>query len=215
MATLGVIMAMIRLLTPATMQEGLLALAEQDSDLAQLWQMQGEPPTWFREPTFATLIHIILEQQVSLASARAAFNKLLVLANPLMPERFLALDEVALRQAGFSRQKMNYGRYLAHALLNGDLDLAELEQLDDVQVRQELTKIKGIGNWTANVYLMMALRRVDIWPSGDLAVAVAVQEIKKLPQRPKNDELTKLAEQWQPWRGIAARLFWQYYLSTR
>lgn len=205
----------IKILTPVTMQEGLLALAEQDPSLAQLWQMQGAPPTWFREPTFGTLIHIILEQQVSLASARAAFNKLLAIASPLTPERFLALDDAALRQAGFSRQKTNYGRYLAHAILSGALDLDNLAQLDDDQVRQELIKIKGVGNWTANIYLMMALRRVDIWPSGDLAVAVAVQEIKKLPQRPKNDELTKIAEQWAPWRGIAARLFWQYYLATR
>lgn len=202
------------LLDNVTMQQGLRELAAQDADLAGLWQQHGTPPFWFREPGFATLVHIILEQQVSLASARAAFDKLQAMTGQITPEAFLALDDVTLKQVGFSRQKTAYGRFLAHALLSGELDLAGLAELDDTAVRAELTKIKGIGIWTANIYLLMALRRADVWPSGDLAVAVAVQRVKKLPQRPQSDELAQLAAQWAPWRSVAARLLWQFYLET-
>ncbi|MCA9999306.1 MAG: DNA-3-methyladenine glycosylase 2 family protein, partial [Anaerolineales bacterium] len=166
------------ILNDKTMQQGLAALAAQDADLARLWQQQGTPPFWFRDPGFATLIHIILEQQVSLASAQAAFDKLLAIAAPLTPEKFLGLDDGVLKQVGFSRQKTAYGRFLAHALLSGELDLGGLAGLDNTAVRAELTKIKGIGNWTANIYLLMVLRRADVWPSGDLAVAVAAQQVK-------------------------------------
>ena len=201
------------ILNEATMQQGLAELAVQDDDLGRLWQQQGTPPFWFRDPGFATLVHIILEQQVSLASARAAFDKLLVITAPLTPEKFSALDDVVLKQVGFSRQKTAYGRFLAHAILAGELDLEGLAGLENTAVRAELTKNKGIGNWTANIYLLMALRRADVWPSGDLAVAVAAQQVKGLPHRPKSDELDHLAAQWAPWRSVAARLLWQHYLS--
>jgi len=175
----------------------------------------GTPPTWFREPGFPTLVHIILEQQVSLASARAAFTRLLSLASPLTPERFLALDDAALKGAGFSRQKTLYGRQLAEAVVAGRLNLEALDHVTDAEVKAELTRVKGIGSWTADIYLLMSLRRPDAWPSGDLALAVAVREIRRLPARPAPVELAAIAEAWRPWRAVAARLLWNYYLNRR
>jgi DNA-3-methyladenine glycosylase II len=168
---------------------------------------------WAREPGFPTLIHIILEQQVSLASAKAAYQRLLAAASPLTPDRFLELDDAALKRIGFSRQKTAYSRELARAVLSGRLDLAELETRDDVTVRSELTQIKGIGPWTADIYLLMALRRPDVWPSGDLALATAAQRVKRLASRPTPDELDALGAKWKPWRAVAAWLLWHYYLS--
>lgn len=207
-------------LTPTTLTEKSLIeavrhLTESDADLALIVQKFGPPPLWARSPGFPTLIHIILEQQVSLASARAAFERLLAVVSPLTPEGFLAFDDEALKAIGFSRQKSRYGRLLAEALIEGQLDLAALERLDDAMVLTELTKITGIGPWTANIYLLMVLRRPDVWPSGDLALAVAAQQVKRLPARPSQNELARLAEAWQPWRAVAARLLWHHYLSER
>ena len=120
-----------------------------------------------------------LEQQVSLASARAAFQRLLAAADPLTPDSFLHLDDSTLKAIGFSRQKTGYGRNLSRAIVEGSLDIASLGRLDDESVRSELTRIKGIGRWTADIFLLMALRRPDIWPQGDLALAVAIQHLKK------------------------------------
>lgn len=188
-------------------------LTKQAADLAAIFTAYGYPPLWRREPGFGTLLHIILEQQVSLVSARAAFERLGEVASPLTPETFLALDDATLKRVGFSRQKTRYGRALADAVTTGSLDLAGLEFLEDDAVRLELTKIVGIGNWTADIYLMMALGRPDVWPQGDLALAVAVKEVKGLTTRPRPLELSVLAEAWQPYRAVAARLFWHYYLS--
>ena len=194
--------------------ESLVArLAERDADLAAIVAAHGYPPLWRREPGFGTLLHIILEQQVSVVSARAAFERLLEVAQPLTPESFLALDDATLKRVGFSRQKTRYGRALAAAVGAGELSLGGLETLPDDAVRRELTRIVGIGNWTADIYLMMALGRRDVWPQGDLALAVAVKEVKGLASRPRSDELSALAETWQPYRAVAARLFWHYYLS--
>lgn len=189
-------------------------LAARDADLAAIVARWGPPPMWARPPGFSTLIYIILEQQVSLASARAAYDRLLALAGPLTPEGFLALDDAALRRVGFSRQKTAYGRHLAHALLSGQLDLDGLAGLDDDEVRARLLAIKGIGRWTADVYLLMALLRPDIWPVGDLALAAAVQRVKRLEQRPTGAMLAELGEAWRPWRAVAARLFWVHYLAA-
>jgi DNA-3-methyladenine glycosylase II len=168
---------------------------------------------WSREPGFPTLIHIILEQQVSLASAKAAFDRLIALASPLTPECFLDLDDVTLRSIGFSRQKAKYSRSLAQALVDGQLDLEALDGMEDADVKSELIRIKGIGPWTADIYLLMALRRPDIWPSHDLALAAAMQEVKGLTSRPNPEELDALAVPWRPWRAVAARVLWHWYLS--
>ncbi len=189
------------------------ALAERDPDLARIVARCGPPPLWPRATGFATLIHIILEQQVSLAAARAAFERLGAVG-PVTPEHFLRLDDGALKRIGFSRQKTGYGRVLARAVVSGDLDLEELERLDDETARASLLRLKGIGPWTADIYLLMALRRPDVWPVGDLALAAAVRRVKRLRQHPSPERLRAIGERWRPWRAVAARLLWHFYLST-
>ncbi|MCP4142723.1 MAG: DNA-3-methyladenine glycosylase 2 family protein [Chloroflexi bacterium] len=196
------------------LSEGVAALVAIDKDLEDVVAKFGSPPMWAREEGFPTLLHIILEQQVSLASAKAAFTKLTKAADPLTPESFLSFSDTELKGFGFSRQKTRYGRALSEAILSGDLDLDSLNKLDDESVRKELIKIKGIGTWTANIYLLMALLRPDIWPTGDLALAKAIQNIKKLPELPGQDEQLKIAEKWKPWRAVGARILWHHYLSA-
>jgi DNA-3-methyladenine glycosylase II len=150
-----------------------------------------------------------------LASARAAYDRLLETASPLTPVRFLELDDATLKAIGFSRQKTAYGRSLAKALVNAHLNLVKLAAMDDTKVRAELIKIKGIGPWTADIYLLTALRRPDIMPSADLALATAAQKVKGLASRPTPDELNTLSNNWKPWRAVAARLLWHYYLNGR
>ena len=205
-------MAKIRL-TETILLEGVHQLAQRDPDLARIVSVIGPPPLWHREPGFPTLLHIILEQQVSLASARAAFNRLNLAADPLTPGTFLSFSDEALKGFGFSRQKTRYGRELAHAILRGSLDLAALEDLEDEQVRQQLMQVKGIGRWTADIYLLMALGRPDIWPTGDLALHAALQRVKGLLKRPTSEEAHTMSAAWHPWRAAAARLLWHLYLS--
>ena len=200
-------------LSKETLLEGISYLCTIDPNFASVVSNLGNPPLWSRSPGFPTIIHIILEQQVSLASAKAAFTKLGKAAGELTPERFLVFTDKELRYFGFSKQKTKYGRELSTAILNGQLNLGELNCLDDTAVRNELMKIKGIGPWTADIYLLMALLRPDIWPSGDLALAKAVQKINKLSGKPSQEKLNKIAERWKPWRGVAARILWHYYLS--
>ena len=200
-------------LTGKTLQHGIDHLIETDSDLARLVSELGNPPLWAREPGFPTLVHIILEQQVSLASARAAFNRITGAAGRLTPERLLDFADNDLKGFGFSRQKTRYCRELAQAILRKNLDLGGLDTLDDQTVRARLMEIKGIGPWTADIYLLMALLRPDIWPTGDLALAVAVQRIKLMPARPDEETLSRIADPWRPWRAVAARILWHYYLK--
>lgn len=201
-------------LTEHTFTSGLEYLYSRDPDLAWVLDRHGNPPFWQREPGFPTLVHIILEQQVSLASAQAAFDRLCRAVDRLNPSSFLALDDATLRTIGFSRQKTNYCRSLSLAILRGELDLLELENMDDQTARSELVKLKGIGPWTANIYLLLALRRPDIWPDTDLALAVAIQKLKTQNRRPDVDELRELSEPWRPWRAVAARILWHYYLNS-
>lgn len=194
---------------------GIKHLIKVDPDLDGIYRRFGRPPLWPREPGFPTLVHIILEQQVSLASARAAFDRLRLAVDPLTPEAFLRLTDAELLTIGFSRQKTSYCRYLAESLASGELELAALAQnQDDDAVKAELMKLKGIGHWTADIYLLMALRRMDVWPVGDLALAVALKEIKGLEKRPNPDEMEIIATPWRPFRAVAARLLWHHYLST-
>lgn len=202
-------------LTEETLRQGVAIVAQCDPDLAAILHRWGPPPLWAREPGFPALLLIILEQQVSLASARAAFNRLLAVATPLTPERFLTLDDDTLRAVGFSRQKAGYGRHLAQALISGEFDLAHLALLPDEEARAALVARKGIGPWTADIYLLMCLGRPDIWPVGDLGLLVAMQTVKRLAQRPTALEMVELAEPWRPWRAVAARLLWHHYLSER
>lgn len=200
-------------LTKTSLALGLEYLSQRDDDLARIYDALGTPPLWSREPGFPTLIHIILEQQVSLASAKAANERLLVAASPLTPQKFLELDDARLKTIGFSRQKTSYGKHLAQSILDGRLNLEKLKAMDDASAKAELIKLKGIGAWTADIYLLMALGRPDIWPVGDLAIAIAVQQVKRLHAHPTADELLQIGEQWQPWRAVAARLLWNFYLN--
>ncbi len=202
-------------LDDALLREAAGELGERDARLRGILARHGFPPLWACEPGFPTLVHIILEQQVSLASARAAFTRLQQVASPLAPERFLELDDATLKAAGFSRQKTRYARELARAVVSGSLDLVRLPQLDDDAVRAELTAVKGIGRWTADIYLLMALGRPDVWPSGDLALAAAARRALDLPSLPSGAELHAQAEAWRPWRSVAARILWHAYLSER
>jgi DNA-3-methyladenine glycosylase II len=193
--------------------EGVRELAQRDEDFAGIVSTYGPPPLWEREQGFHTLVHIILEQQVSLASAKAAYDKLLAAVDALTPENYLTLTDEELKAIGFSRQKTRYGRELAHAIMEGSLDLAGLEALEDQEAKEQLMKVKGIGTWTSDIYLLMAMGRPDIWPGGDLALEVAIQRLKGWERRPTREETGEMSEAWRPWRAVAARLLWHYYLS--
>ncbi len=190
-------------------------LAKKDKDLKFIYQTYGTPPLWAREESFATLIHIILEQQVSLASALSAFNKLKEKIGEITPEKVLELNDKEMKSVYFSRQKMGYARNLAHAILDESLVLDDLEKLSDNEVREELIKIKGIGRWTADIYLMMALLRPDVMPRGDLALHVAYKNLKGLKKRPTSDEFIELTKVWKPYRSVVARLLWHFYLCEK
>jgi len=190
-------------------------LSERDGDLAAVINKYGLPPLWTREPGFPTLVYIILEQQVSLASARALYERLQDAVKPFTPGRFLKLTEGQMRTLGFSRQKAHYTRLLAEAIHSKEFALYKLHELEDQLAREQLTSLKGIGAWTADIYLLSALRRPDIWPVGDLALAAAVQEVKRLRKRPSPEKLETMSTPWRPWRAVAARLFWHSYLCKR
>ena len=200
-------------LTDETLRDAAEILASRDADLARIHDRIGPPPLWDREPGFPTLVHIILEQQVSLASAKAAFDKLSDMVSPLEPEFFLTLNDATLKSIGFSGQKGRYCRELARAIIDGALDLDVLPSLPDNGVRTELEKMTGVGPWTSNIYLLMVLLRPDVWPSGDLALAAAVQDLKGLDHRSQPAELKKIADHWRPWRSVAARILWHHYLD--
>lgn len=203
----------MKLLEEATLAEGVAVLSKRDRDLAEIVHRFGPPPLWARNPGFATLLQIILEQQVSLASARAAYGRLAAAVPAVTPHNFLVLDDVTLREVGFSRQKAGYGRTLASALIDGTLDLAGLVRLPDEAARDALVGLKGVGPWTADTYLLMALGRPDVWPAGDVALQAALREVKQLQHRPSHDEMVELAEGWRPWRAVAARILWFHYLG--
>ena len=205
----------MRLLDKAALAEGVGILSERDSDLAASVRRYGLPPLWSREPGFATLLQIILEQQVSLASARAAYDRLDVVIPAVTPENFLSLDDATLRAVGFSRQKAGYGRAMATALIAGSFDIDGLANLSDEHARDSLVGQRGVGLWTADIYLLMVLGRPDVWPAGDIALQTAMSDLKSLPTRPSQEEMIELAEEWRPWRAVAARILWYHYLGGK
>ena len=200
-------------LNKKTLAQAAAFLAIGDAGLAQILERNGPPPLWSRKPGFVTLIRIILEQQVSLASADAMYRRLLASLEPLSPETVISVGARGLRSLGLTRQKAGYFINLAKAVQTGDLDLARIARADDATAIEMLTSIKGIGPWTARIYLLMALRRPDVWPSGDIALAAAVGKLRGLPTRPGSAELSVLAEVWRPHRATAARMLWQFYLT--
>ncbi len=202
-------------LTRETLATAARALAQRDDDLARILTRLGTPPLWSRRPGFPTLVRIILEQQVTLASARALFRRLQGGVRPFTARRFVELGEAGLRSLGATRQKAAACLALARALAGRQLILAAVGRLDDSAARAALVQIKGIGPWTAEIYLLMALRRLDIWPSGDLALVAAVGRLKGLAGRPTPGRAARIAERWRPFRSVAARMLWQYYLAGR
>ncbi len=190
-------------------------LADSDPHLARVHKLYGAPPLWERPTGFATLLQIILEQQVSLASAKACFDKLTVRVGSVCPENILVSTDAELKADGFSRQKTGYVRHLAEALIEGRIDLEGLHGLSDDDVKSELIKLKGIGEWTSDIYLLMALLRPDIMPKGDIALHAAYQKLAGLDKRPHSDEFIELAKRWSPFRSVAARMLWHFYLSER
>lgn len=200
---------------PGVLARATKTLCRRDPDMASIVRRFGEPPLWSRPPGFATLTLIILEQQVSLTSGRAAFERLEHAAGQITPKRVAGLSEAAMRKAGLTRQKAAYCRGLAQQVEDRRLRFAEVAGATDDAARGLLCEVKGIGPWTADVYLLFALRRPDIWPPGDLALQKALRELKGLRANPANDRALEIAEAWRPWRSVAARLLWHFYLSTR
>lgn len=189
-------------------------LALNDPDLGGIIKAYGYPPMWSRPNTFETLVHIILEQQVSLASALSALNKLKERVQELTPARLLLLTDEEMKACYCSRQKTSYIKYLAEALLSGRLNLSELENLPDDVVRARLVSLKGIGHWTADVYLMFVLQHSDIFPAGDLAAVNALKRVKNIAINTTRDDLLAITAKWQPYRTIATMLLWHFYLSA-
>jgi len=190
-------------------------LAQKDDDLKLIIDTYGYPPLFVRSPTFETLLHIILEQQVSLASAKAALNKLKEKIGTVLPEELLLLTDIELRACYFSRQKIVYSRDLANAIIDKQLNLNELFQSPDETVRSVLKKIKGIGDWTTDVYMMMAMQRINLFPVGDIALVNSMKTIKSLPKQTDKDALLLMAEKWSPYRTVAAFLLWHAYIKKR
>jgi DNA-3-methyladenine glycosylase II len=190
-------------------------LARLDKDLYFIIKQHGHPPMWTRTNSFATLIHIILEQQVSLASARAAFYKLKKRIGTITAQKIITLSDSEMKSCYFSRQKTIYARHLAEAVISKQVNLKKYSLLDDETIRAQLKEIKGIGDWTVDVYLLFALQRTNIFPTGDLAMMNALKEVKKLPLHTTKEKIIKISEKWQPYRSIATMLLWHYYIQKK
>jgi len=205
---------MPRSLTQVSLECHSRDLADADPLLHIVYENYGPPPLWDRAPGFGTLLQIILEQQVSLASAKACFDKLAALLGDVSPATVLTLSDLELKSVGFSRQKTAYARHLAEAIVEDRIDLDALHKLPDAEVKAELIKLKGIGEWTSDIYLLMALLRPDIMPKGDIALHAAWSKLSG-ESKPSAVEFLRIAERWSPNRSTAARLLWHFYLSER
>jgi DNA-3-methyladenine glycosylase II len=197
---------------PDGLEAGARALARLDPDFARILATYGLPRFPRRPASFGTLLHIILEQQLSLDIAAKLWKRLKQRCRPLTPIRFLELDEDTLKNCGFTRQKIGYARGLASAILERRFSPSGLRRLADEQALAAIMELRGFGHWSAEVFVLFALGRPDVWPAGDLALQVAMQWLKSLPARPDSRELRTMAEAWRPWRSVAACLLWQFYL---
>lgn len=189
-------------------------LAAGDERLAVVVANYGIPPLWDRPPGFETLLQIILEQQVSLASAKACYDKLCIRLKKVTPRKLLMLHDAEMKRIGFSRQKTAYARHLAEAVVNKNLDLDDFIDRSDSDVKSELMRLKGVGEWTSDIYLLMALLRPDVMPKGDIALHTAWHKLSG-ESRPTADEFLEIAERWRPYRSVAARMLWHFYLCQK
>jgi DNA-3-methyladenine glycosylase II len=189
-------------------------LIARDDDLAQAVGRSGRPGVFRRPPTFPSLVLFILEQQVSLASAAATYRRLEERGR-VTPRLLLRLDDTELRAIGFSRQKAGYVRSLAMSVADGTLTLEDLAASPDDEVRRALTAVRGVGHWTADVFLLVCLGRPDVWPVGDRALQVGTGEVTGAARPPTVRELRTIGERWRPMRSTAARIVWHDYLVRR
>ena len=190
-------------------------LGAQDKQLRQIIDDHGYPPLWTRKEGFSTLVHIILEQQVSLASARAAYDKLREKIGTVTPNKVLAMTDQELKGCYFSRQKITYVRDLAEKVLAGSLKLRQFHALSNEEIRNELIQVKGIGQWTVDVYLMMVMHRCDLFPLGDIALINSAKYVKEMARETTKEDVGRLAERWQPYRTVAVFLLWHAYIIRR
>lgn len=190
-------------------------LASADPDLKKILDHYGYPPLWTRKTSFATLVQIILEQQVSLDSARAAFLKLESRTGNVTALKLLSLSDADLKSCYFSRQKIIYAKELAKAIVNRKVSFKKLLQLAPNEVRQTLKSIKGIGDWTVDIFLMMCMNQADVFPAGDIALVKSMKEVKGLPAHIGREEILSIADGWKPYRTVAAYLLYHAYLSKR
>ena len=206
---------MTRSLTRALVTEGARHLAARDEDLARIHQRLGDPPIWGRRPGFPALVKIILEQQVSLRSAAAMYRRIDEHVGGMSPHNINRTGVAGLRQIGVTRQKAAYCHGLARRVLDGTLDLGAVSCASDDEGRRMLLDVPGLGPWSVDIYFLMALRRPDVWPRGDLALASALRDIKGLRALPSHEQQLKLSQAWAPWRSVAARILWAHYLAVR
>ncbi len=191
------------------------ALARAEPRFAHIVKRHGAPPLWPREPGFQTLVLLMLEQQVSLAQGRAMYERIANATGTLTSANVTRLGEAGLRVLGVTRQKSSYLAALAMQLEERKVDLAALATLSDFDADAALDALRGVGPWTAQCYLLFALRRPDVFPAADLALMEAVRDLWKLRTRPSPEALARRARAWRPHRAVAARLLWHHYLSER
>ena len=194
------------------MQEAFDYISEKDSVFKAIIEQYGLPAIPFRPQGFETLVLLILEQQVSIDSAKATFLKIKAIHNDMKPEVLNLTSDEDYRAFGVSRQKTSYIKALATAVLEKNIDLESLPNKTAEQVRSELIKIKGIGNWTIDIYLMFCLQAPDLLPLGDIAVVNTIKELLDIHDR---DGMEKYAEKWSPYRSFATYLLWHHYLKKR
>jgi DNA-3-methyladenine glycosylase II len=200
--------------TETDVARGVKALRRACVHLRRAHDVAGDPPLRRSAPGLPGLARIVVGQQLSVASAEAIWRRTVLAVDPFTPAALLAAGEASLRAAGLSQPKVRTLKVLALALAEG-LDLAQLSERPDAEVREVLTTLPGIGPWSADIYLLFCLGRRDAWAPGDLALQVATQHALELDRRPGPAELAAIAERWRPWRAVAARLLWGYYAATR
>lgn len=200
-------------LTKTSLIDAAHVLARRDKDLASILTAHGPPPMWARPPGFSTLVKIILEQQVSLRSAASMYRRLRGNVVPFRPHRFVELGETHFRSLGVTRQKTAYCLHLSECILSGNLSLRNLTKMTDEEAKLALMQVKGIGSWSADIFLLMALQRPDVWPTGDLALVAAIARVKNLKRLPTAEQFQRMGDSWRPFRSVAARMLWQHYLA--